>query len=133
MFFRNKPKARVEVHQDDERMVKPSDLEWVGKQTQDDADKMCQQDDAFRIALYMEQLDTGLSSKEAAKKVKKTFPIHYLTLAQRSKSDEGENAAIPFALKGRVLRHISRINPQTLESASSFNAFVRAQIRAGLL
>lgn len=92
-------------------------------------------DNIFRGATFYKAKDEGLSSDEAAERVRKTFPI-YGDPEDTSKLT-GDDRLILHELRDRVNVYLSKHGTSVIQNKltnnSSFNAFVRAEIRLGNL
>ena len=92
-------------------------------------------DNIFRGALFYKAKDEGLSSDEAAESVRKTFPM-YGNPEDTSKVT-GDDRLIPHELRDRVNVYLSKHGTSVIQNKltkySSFNAFIRAEIKLGNL
>ena len=92
-------------------------------------------DNIFRGSLFYKAKDEGLSSDEAAERVRKTFPM-YGNPEDTSKLTR-DDRLIPHELRDRVnvylSKHRTSVIQNKLTNYSSFNVFIRAEIRLGNL
>ena len=97
---------------------------------------MLASDDNHRLAFFMECLHKGMQEQDAAKAVRKTFPM-YGDPAD-STHGSGDNRPLPYELKDRVNRFIERyLMPDPggarakLAAHETYNAVIRAELKAG--
>jgi len=95
-------------------------------------------DNHSQLVSFINGLESGKSEEEAAKGVKKFFPI-YGDPDDTSKSI-GDDRPLPYELKSRVNRYNERVQRQDpygrdfkkkIDSYTTFNALIRAEIRIG--
>ncbi|MFH1674853.1 MAG: hypothetical protein ABIF87_15735 [Pseudomonadota bacterium] len=139
LFGTSQPAPNFPIHPADKELVTEYDIKWWKSLTLDDYKALEQQDNIFRLALYMKLVEeAGLSEEEAAKQVRKSHIYYYVTL--RARDDEkygflGEDAKLPYVLKDRAnkafVKYIRKMDKNEIESASSMNAIVRDLIRTG--
>jgi len=96
-----------------------------------------------RLAGFVHHLQEGKSPKEAGYILRKNFPIYGGPNDEADLADpdlKGNNRRLPMELKDRVNRHgIRRFEEgadqyhKDVEQCSSYNAFIRKEIRAGRL
>ena len=97
------------------------------------------QDDAAKMAIFMYHGDQGLSEEEAWRIVRKALPTYGDPdeIAGAKAEGWGDDRPLPPELKFRVMTFIegAAANPDEFtrraEASSSFNAFVRSEMRAG--
>ncbi len=122
------------IHDDDVWMIKQSDIDFVRKRASA-VSTIAKQDDAFRMAAFMQHLDEGKSQQEAGRLVRKSFAMFYYAPADRSGDwlVNDDDAYLPFMIKARLgpfkLLKIGRKAGQY----SSFNACIRDLARQGKL
>ena len=98
---------------------------------------MMKSDDMSRLALFMKlRQEDQLSEEDAATHVKKHFPI--FGDPDDTATSSGDDRPLPFELKDRINLYIqerSQRDPskykKDMAEASSFNALIRKEIRAG--
>ena len=117
--------------------VKDDDIRWYWGMGDLERRMMAKVDDFFKGALYIKcKTEDGLNAEDAAKKVRKCFPIY--GDSDDTSHSTGDDRPLPGELKDRVNRYIERrneIDPEKckreIEESSTFNAFVRSEIRQG--
>lgn len=139
-IFRSKePAPQFQIHPEDTDLISDKDLRWWRTLSLDDCKAFEQQDNLFKVVALRDFIENlGLSKEEAAKKVRKSFLFYYGYLPERN--DElfgfnGEDAKLPYMVKDRANRAISKIkkmNIEERESASSMNALMRQILRSGV-
>ncbi|WP_200388858.1 hypothetical protein [Thiocapsa imhoffii] len=81
LFESKKPAPSYEIHQDDEGLIKSQDFDWWKTLTMDELKAIEQQDNIARMTLYSHCTEIkGMNKEDALNKVKRSFPIYYLTL-----------------------------------------------------
>ena len=125
-----------EVHPEDEDLITGVDDNWCNRLTLSDLTALNHEDNGFRLALFQTRLEEGLSSTEAARRVRKDLVHYYLSLEGRAEDPNGfggEDAKLPYALKGRVndivMRQLAAMDKKEVKAASSMNALIRSLIR----
>lgn len=92
-------------------------------------------ENSFRIAVFMQADEEGLSSEEAAARVHMMFPSY--GDPESSISQKGDDRKLPPELRGRVdafrQSHGAKYISEQVKNYSSYNAFVRHAIKEGLL
>lgn len=92
-------------------------------------------DDWFRLAAFSKYRSSGLSGEEAAKKLRQSFPV----FGDPTNLDNaaGDDRPLPYELKDRINKWASRRGITQLgaevDHATSMNALIRSDIRAGRL
>lgn len=117
--------------------VTDDDIRWWWNMHDLERRMMLQIDDLHRIAAFMKHKEEdGLGDDEAAYQVRKFFPIFGDPGADRDAS--GEDAPLPYELKDRINIYVQRraatekdTFKREVERATSCNAFLRSEIRAG--
>ena len=92
----------------------------------------------FRMAAYKKYRAEGMSEEQASSQLGKSFPI--FGDPEDTKNVKGDDRPLPFELKERInqwveggYRYESPGTSGKLRSASSMNALIRSEIRAGRL
>jgi len=95
-------------------------------------------DNTNRMGVFVVSMQQGMMPDEAARQVRKTFPM--FGNPDDTSNSSGEDRPLPFELKDRVNRWVERMArkeseafKQRMEVGTSVNAVVRAAIRAGEL
>jgi hypothetical protein len=94
-------------------------------------------DELCRMALFLDRLEKGAATPDAAADVRRAHPM-YGDLLDTSNTT-GDDRPLPYALKGRVNRYIEKqannlaAYRQRRDEYSTFNALVRAEVRQGRL
>lgn len=117
--------------------ARDEDIKWWMNRHELDRKMMMKVDDMSRLALFMKfREEDQLSEEEAAKHVKKHFPI--FGDPDDTTTSTGEDRPLPFELKDRINLYIqerSQRDPakykKDMAESSSFNALIRKEIRAG--
>jgi len=72
------PAPPCAIHPDDRDLVSSEDIEWWNKLSFQDCQALEQEDNVFRLAAFTKFRETdGLSTEEAGKKVRLSFPFYY--------------------------------------------------------
>lgn len=119
--------------------VKDEDIRWWWNMHDLERRMMLKFDDISRLSLYKSlREEDGFNENEAAKEVKKWFPIY--GDPDDTTHDIGDDRPLPEELKNRINIYIEKmyaIDPekykQKIINYSSFNALVRYEIRDGKL
>ena len=116
-----------------------SDIKWYFSMDLVREWMFCEINNIIRTERMLALKDTGLSTKEAMVKLRKSMPI----FGERSKETLNlteEDANLPQPLQRRVDLYVARYKEresmkfiENLQSFSSFNAFIRSEIRASKL
>lgn len=127
-----------EIHENDEDLVKDSDLDWWRSLGVSDVMEMEQADNVFKLAAFKKFREQGLDSHESAKKVRLSFLTYYGRVEDRNDSRFNfpeQDVSLPYALKKRIDNAISsgQIAKEDLRSGTSINAVIREKIRGGEL
>ena len=125
------------IHPNDRAFVRDIDFAWWSELSLDDCKSFEHEDNVFKLSAMTKFTKTdGLSTTEAVKKLRMSFPYYYSTLQDRD--DErvtllGVDAKIPYILKKRINHALMtrKIDAQALGDASSFNALARDLMRSG--
>jgi hypothetical protein len=92
-------------------------------------------EEVFRLSVFYTALDEGVSDDRAAERVRKMYPMY--GDPDDTAHTSGDDRPLPPELRGRVDRYRERVGAQVLKDRSmvfsTFNAFVRAEIRKGKL
>lgn len=92
-------------------------------------------EEVFRFATFKDLLAKGLSADEAMMQVRGMFPMYGDPL--ETQHTTGDDRPLPHELRGRVDRYREKwgacVIAQGLSAHSSYNAFVRAELRSGRL
>ncbi len=117
--------------------VQDEDIRWWMNRHELDRRMMIRADDLGRRALLTKLCDRdGLSTKEAARAVKRYYPI--FGDPHDTRASRGDDRPLPFELKNRIEVYFhnrvqtdpAQYKKEILES-SSFNALIRKEIKAG--
>ena len=120
------------------------DILWFARLTPIQKMLLRKTDDLFRLAHEIFYRQNGLTPDGAMEKIKRDFPIYIDGRPDMEKCPpslhpyfQGENRPLPYELHNRIDRYIINNASETgrLEIArySSFNAWVRSKIAAGLI
>ena len=117
--------------------VREEDIRWWMNRHELDRKMMIKVDDISKLALFTKLTEEDrLSEEEAAKEVKKYFPIFGDT--DDTSTSAGDDRPLPFELKDRINIYIqkrSQTDPEKykkeIAESSSFNALIRKEIRKG--
>ena len=137
LFGSKQPAPPCAIHPSDESLVRKEDIEWWDSLSIDDCKAFEQQDNVTKVAAIQKFMEEdGLSEEEAARKVRSNFPFYYWSLEQRDDeffSLSDSDAKLPYVLKDRINRALmaQKIDVQSLNQTSSFNARARQLIRSG--
>lgn len=138
IFRKNLPQKKAEG-------VRNEDIEWWWNLNDVERNMMFKVDEMHRMALFMELIQGGMSPEKAGKEVWKAHPIYtYGDPNQKpEKAPPGlkrEEYPLPAELKDRVNIYIEKRTKddpdevkKEIEKSSTFNAFVRKQIKKGNL
>jgi hypothetical protein len=87
-------------------------------------------DEMNRIAPYIACRRSGLDEQQATQHVRKTHPFF-----GDPREGDGDDRPLPIELKRRIVEYQERCGDlmERLKEVTSFNAFVRGEIRAGVL
>ncbi len=92
-------------------------------------------ENSFRIAIFMQAKEEGLSAEAAGKRVHMMFPTY--GNPEDSNNQKGDDRKLPDELRGRVdafrQSHGAQYISEQVKNFSSYNAFVRHAIKEGLL
>jgi uncharacterized protein YifE (UPF0438 family) len=92
-------------------------------------------EDIFRYSSYLAFKEDGLTADEAMAKVRKTLPMY--GDPEDQSNAQGDNRPLTQELRGRVdayrEKHRAEATAEKVKRHSSFNAFVRDEIRKGNL
>lgn len=136
IFRRILPQKRAEG-------VRDEDIRWWWNLNDVERQMMLSVDEFFRLALFINEVKSGKTDKDAGKTVWEAHPIYTNgdpdTKPERAPFElKREDFPLPIELKDRVNRYIEKRaedNPekvkQDLKGFSTFNAFVRKEIKAG--
>jgi len=119
--------------------VKDEDIRWWWNMHDLERRMMLKIDDIFRLALFAKLVEEdGLTKEEAAKRVRKLFPI--FGDPDDTTHSSGDDRPLPYELKDRINNYTmkrSMLDPERykkeIEESSSFNALIRKEIRKGNL
>ena len=122
---------------DDQIFVRDTDLLWWSNLSKKDYLALVQQDQAFFLAMLMDNRESkGLPEKDAVRRARKFMPIFYASLEHRNNepdSYKGDDAKLPYVLKGRfnlaIPNVVKPMGKERLETASSLNALLRQLMR----
>ncbi len=115
--------------------VQDADIKWFWNMHPLERCMLEVDDENARLAAFMHHSDTGMSSGDAAKEVKKFHPM--FGDPEDTQYAQGEDRLLPVELKDRINRWIEKntANPQVFKNRlgiySSMNAFIRAEIKGG--
>ncbi len=116
--------------------VRDEDIRWWWNLNDIERRMMVKVDDMTRTALFMQKLDSGKTPADAAAKVRKFHPMY--GDPDDTSNTTGDDRPLPYELKDRVNVYIEKkmtFDPEKskarIEQASTFNALVREEIRAG--
>lgn len=89
----------------------------------------------FRYSVFKSLRETGLSQDEAMRQVRREFPMY--GDPTDTTNTQGDDRPLPHELRGRVDRYREKCGAAVIEERSagysSYNAFVRAEVRRGSL
>ena len=137
LFGTREPAPDLPVHPDDKDLISDYDRHWWKSLTLEDCKAFEQEDNDYKLALFMKLCEeSGLSEEEATEHVKKSVIRYYGTLEQRDYDPfTGDDARLPYILKDRVniavMKYIVTMDKNEVDSASSMNAIIRNLIRSG--
>lgn len=139
LFGSKVPAPQIQIHPEDANLVKKDDFRWWETLSLDDCIGFEKQDNLFRAAALRDYIENlGLSEQEACKKLRKSFLFYYGNFAERNHEPlgfNGEDAKLPYVVKDRANKAISKIKKMSVEereSASSMNALMRQVLSSGL-
>ncbi|MBS3953519.1 MAG: hypothetical protein KGZ88_11260 [Methylomicrobium sp.] len=137
IFGAKEPAPNFPIHPDDLGLVKNSDLKWWDSLSLNNVISYEKQDNIFRVVALRNFVENeGLSVEQASKKVRKSFIFYYGILQERENEPfgfTGDDAKLPYVLKDRANRAISKIkrmSKQEIDSATSINALIRKILRS---
>ena len=123
--------------------VKDEDIRWWWNLNDVERKMMLKIDEFYKLTLFMEACKNGKSEQEAGKMMWEAHPMYTegdpnIKPEKISFEPKREDYRLPIELKDRVNRYIEkRANEdpekikQDLKDFSTFNAFIRKEIRAG--
>jgi len=119
--------------------VKNEDIRWFWNMHELEKRMMLKVDDLFKFSLFIKlREEDGFNEKEAADEVKKFHPTY--GDPDDPSQPTGEDRVLPRELKDRVDRYIEERNKMDIdefkkevEESSTFNAFIRKEIKKGNL
>lgn len=96
------------------------------------------QDETAKFVMFTQLREEGGAPDEAAQRIRRRFP--YFSEPDDGPAPSGEDRPLPITLKPRIIFYFNNLPRlglldsvlSELDSASSFNAWLRSQIRAGL-
>lgn len=117
--------------------VKDDDIIWWWGMNDLERRIMAKVDDFFRAAMYIHyRHEDGLGNEEATTKVRKFYPIY--GDPQDTTHTSGDDRPLPYEIKDRVNRYVERRSQtdsdkwqKEMEESTTFNAFIRREIRRG--
>ena len=116
--------------------VNDEDIRWWSNRHEIERKLMMKIDELNKYVLLSQYREERLTVDEATQRINKHFPL-YGNLDSYSTSTE-EDRPLPFELKDRINIYIinrAKLDPdkfkQEVEEASSFNSFIRNEIRRG--
>ncbi len=117
--------------------VRDEDIRWWMNRHELDRKMMIKVDDISKLALFKKLMEEDhRSEEEAAKEVKKYFPI--FGDPDDASTSSGDDRPLPFELKDRINIYIqkrSQTDPtkykKEIAKSSSFNALIRKEIKKG--
>jgi uncharacterized protein with GYD domain len=119
--------------------VRNEDIRWWYNMHELERRMMLKFDEYMRLVHLMNLTDQGVNEKEAVKRLRKTHPM--FGDPEDTSRTTGEDRPLPYELKDRInifIEKIAKSSPADLEKykkeieeSSSYNAFVREQIRKG--
>ena len=125
----NLPKKRDEG-------VRDTDIRWWWNLHDIERRMMIATDDIFKTVMASDAINKGLTTGRVVEKVRKYHPMY--GDPGDTTHTKGEDRPLPFELKDRINLYTerrARENPEQykkdVEAASSFNALIRGEIRAG--
>ncbi len=118
--------------------VTDTDIRWWWNLNYIERRLMLKIDNLSRMAIFIQELETGRTPEDATRHIWKYFP-NYGNENEVS-AGEGNDRPIPYELKDRVNTWLEKqrlenasLLKERLDQTSSFNAVVRAENRAGRL
>jgi len=136
---------RKTLPQKKEEGVRDEDIRWWWNLNDVERKMMLSMDDFHRLSLFINEINNGKTPEEAGRIMWKAHPMYTYgdpnTRPKQSPFDlKREDFPLPVELKDRVNRYIEKRlkdDPENikkdLEGFSTFNAFVRKEIKAGNL
>lgn len=115
--------------------VRDEDIRWWFNLNDVERKMMLKVDELHRMVLFIQNLEDGKTEEEAASEVRKYYPT-YGDLNDETHG-KGDDKPLPFELKNRINIYIERQGAgnsefkKEVESYSTFNALVRAEIKKG--
>jgi len=120
-----------------EEGVQDDDIRWWWSMNDLERRIMSKVDDFFRLAMYIKYRDEdGLDTEDAATKVRRFYPLY--GDPQDTTHTNGDDRPLPYEIKNRVNCYVERRSQtdpdkckKEIEESTTFNAFVRREIRRG--
>lgn len=115
--------------------VQDEDILWLWNMHPLERCMMEVDDENARLAAFMKFCQEGMSSEDAAGKVKKLHPFY--GVPEGTKHTNGDDRHLPPELKDRINKWINKhmrnqeLFKNKLQQYSTMNAFIRAEIRSG--
>jgi len=117
--------------------VRDQDIRWWFNMHDLERRILLKVDDVNRHSLFTKlRREDGLIEDEAAKRVRKSYPI--FGDPDDTTHTSGEDRPLPYELKDRINRYVAkrmRTDPETfkkqMEESSSFNALIREEVKRG--
>lgn len=127
---KNNDKAKTFVENLRKEGVRDEDIRWWWNMHDLERRIIEKLDDSIRITAFINNCRKGMSKAKAAESVRKLYPIY------GDPKDEsyavGDNRSLPDELRNRVNAYIEKKFkdiPEEVEKFTSFNAFIRNEIR----
>lgn len=134
LFEQKKTAPSYEVHPDDKDLIKSQDIDWWKDLSMDSLKEIEQQDNVARMTAYTHFMESeGMSKEDALNEVKTSFPIYYLTLAQRLDKPftEGEEAKLPYILKNRINNTIvPKLSKESMSNGVHIHSLIRGLLKS---
>jgi len=117
--------------------VRDEDIRWWGNMYELERQMMIQVDTLSRFALFLKLTkEDGFSEDEATRKVRKSFPMFGVPDDTSETTDE--DRPLPYELKDRINIYIEKMSQtnseqfkKEIERSSTFNAFIRKEVKKG--
>jgi len=116
--------------------VRDQDIRWWFNMDDLERRIILKIDDTSRRSLFGKLREEGLSEEEAAKGVRKGCP--FFIDPNDTRCTAGQDRPLPYELKDRTSRYVAKrtqTDPETfkkeIEQSSSFNAWVRQEVKKG--
>lgn len=115
--------------------VQDADIKWFWNMHPLERCMLEVDDEATRLTTYMHHSESGMSSENAAKEVRKFHPM--FGNPEDTQHTQGDDRPLPVELKDRINRWVEKnmSNAQAfkdrLSHFSTMNSFIRAEIKAG--